>query len=313
MNRDLISNLKNTDNYPTSYHQNNGNQQPEMTQIVVDEEFDNQINRLQNELDIAKSDIKKIQQLGTQIRVNVNTSKTYEINKQLDRLNTEVSNRLRDVSTQLFALGNDTKTRKRDKTTPLRISFQRKLAKDLKDTLIDYNRVKEENQKENYKMFKHQYKITNSSATEIEIQKAFEENNNEPIFIKELSGAQLSKRAYQESQDRNAEMKRIEQSIEELLNTFQDMQTMLVTQNEAIISIEDQVDQAEDAVEKASNEMHKAVEIRKGSRKVLWIITIIVVILLLLLALYIYINFIKPVSDAVDSVIPDSNNNNNNN
>jgi len=311
----LFSALKN-DNYPTSYHQNNGdisNQTPEMTQVVVDEEFDSQINHLQNELDLAKSEIRKIQQLGTQIRTNVNTSKVYEIKKQIDNLNLEVSGKLNDVGTQLLALGNSTKARKQDKTTPLRISFQRKLAKDLKDTLKNYNKIKEENEKENYKMFKHQYKITNNNATEAEIKKAFEDNNNEPVFIKELSSTQLSRRAYQESQDRNAQMKRMEQSIEELLQTFQDMQTLLVTQNEAIITIEDQIDEAEDAVQQASNEMVKAVEIRKNSRKILWIITIIVVILLLLLGLYIYINFIRPVtnavSDVVDTVTPNNNNN----
>lgn len=321
MNRDLISALKSNNNYPNSYRYNNGynngdisNQ--EMTQIVVDEEFDSQINHLQSELDVAKSQIKKIEQLGTQIRTNVNTSKVYEINKQLDRLNLEVSGRLRDVGTQLLALGNATKSRKQDKSTPLRISFQRKLAKDLKDTLNNYNRIKEINHKENYKMFRHQYKITNSNASENEIQRAFEENNGEPVFIKELSSSQLSRRAYQESQDRNAEMKRIEQSIEELLYTFQDMQTMLATQNETLITIENQIDQAEDAVQQASNEMVKAVEIRKRSRKLLWIITIIVVVLLLFLGIYIYATFIRPVantaSDAINTLNGSDNNNNNN-
>jgi len=47
------------------------------------------------------------------------------------------------------------------------------------------------------------------------------------------------------------------------------MQTMLVTQNEKIITIEDTIDQAEEAVEQASNEMVKAVEKRKNSRKVI--------------------------------------------
>ena len=46
------------------------------------------------------------------------------------------------------------------------------------------------------------------------------------------------------------------------------MQTMLATQNETLITIENQIDQAEDAVQQASNEMVKAVEIRKRSRKV---------------------------------------------
>jgi len=314
MNRDLISALRNQE-YPTEFNNKTDditNQKPEMTQIVVDEEFDNQINYLQSELDIAKNDIKQIRQLGSQLRTNVNTSRVYEANQMLDKLNLEVSGRLRDVGNQLLALSSKTKSRPQDKNTPLRISFQRKLAKDLKDTLAEFNAIKAENEKEAYKMFKHQYRITNNTATEEEIQKAFEENNNEPVFIKELSSSQISKRAYQESQNRNAEMKRIEQSIEELLYTFQDMQTMLVTQNDAIISIEDTVDQAEHAVQQGSDEMVKAIKTRKGSRKILWIITAIILVLLILLGSYIYATFIKPAIDAgsniVDAVIPDSNN-----
>jgi len=307
MNRDLISALKNND-YPNQaeYYQKQGdisNQKPEMTQIVVDEEFDSQINHLQNELDIANKDIKQMRQLGSQLRTNVNTSKVYETNKMIDKLNLEISGRLRDVGNQLLALGQKTRSSPQDKNTPLRVSFQKKLSKDLKTTFAEFNKVKEENQKEAYKMFSHQYRITNSTATEAEIQKAFEENNNEPVFIKELSSTQLNRKAYQESQSRNAEMKRIEQAIEELLYTFQDMQTMLVTQNEKIITIEDTVDQAQETVEQASNEMVKAVEKRKSSRKVLWIITVIVAILLLLLFLYIYINFIKPIIDTTSSVV----------
>jgi len=311
MNRDLISALKNGNN-TSEYYQRNGdisNQSPEMTQIVVDEEFDNQIKNLQNELDIANEDIREIKKLGTELRTNVNTTKVYETNKMMETLNLEVSSRLRDIGNQLIALGQQTRNSPQDKNTPLRVSFQRKLAKDLKTTFNEFNKIKEENQKEAYNMFKHQYKITNSAATESEIQKAFEENNNEPVFIRELSSSSLNKRAYQESVDRNAEMKRIEQSIEELLYTFQDMQTMLVTQNDKIITIEETVDQAQDAVEQASDEMVKAVEKRKSSRKMLWIITLIVAVILILLFLYIYSMFIKPAidgaKDVIDTVTPD--------
>jgi len=95
------------------------------------------------------------------------------------------------------------------------------------------------------------------------------------------------------------------------------MQILLSTQNEAIIAIDEDIDQAEEAVDQGSKELVKATEIRKNSRKVLWIITIVVAILLLLLGLYIYINFIRPVttavSDVVDTVTPNNDNNNNNN
>lgn len=314
MNRDLISALKGN-NYQDTNDGDISNQNPEMTQILVDEEFNSQINYLQNELNYAKSEIKKFQQLGTQKRTNVNTSKVFEINKQMDKLNSEIFSRLRNVGNQLVVLGNSTKTIKRDKNFPIRVNAQRKIAKDYKDTYNDFNKVREENQKENYKMFKHQYKITNNNANEDEIQKAFEDNNNEPIFIQKLSNTQLSKRAYQESQDINAEVKRIEQSIEEVFNIFNDMNIMLKTQNDVILTIDEHIDEAEEKVQQASNEMVKAVETRKNSRKLLWIITAIVVILLILFALYIYINFIRPVtsavSDVVDTVTPNNDNNNN--
>lgn len=317
MNRDLISALKGNDNYPAPNDGDISNQNPEMTQIVVDEEFDSQINHLQNELNLAKSEIKKIQQLGSQKRTNVNTSKIFEINKQVNNLTLEVSDRIKNVNTQLVALRNSTNERKKDKSLRIRDSVLKKIAKDLRDTITMFNTVREENQKENYKMFKHQYKITNNNATEDEIQKAFEENNNEPVFIRKLSNTQLSKRAYQEAQDANTQMKKIEQSFDELLEIFQNMQILLSTQNEAIIAIDEDIDQAEEAVEQGSKELVKATEIRKNSRKVLWIITIVVAILLLLLGLYIYINFIRPVttavSDVVDTVTPNNDNNNNNN
>jgi len=44
---------KNNDNYPTEYYQKNGdisNQQPEMTQVVVDEEFDNKVRIKHNKI-----------------------------------------------------------------------------------------------------------------------------------------------------------------------------------------------------------------------------------------------------------------------
>jgi len=291
MNRDLMSNLK-SNNYSSNnnyyQYQSNNNQQIEMTQILVDKEFDSKIKNLEDELEYARDNIKKMRQLGTQMKTIVSSSKAMEINKNLDRLNIDISNRLRNVGTRLLALGNETKNRPKDKSMKIRISLQRKLANELKQTMEQYNKVKNENQKEAYNMFKHQYMITHGNASEEEIQRSFEDNNGSPVFIQDLANTQYARRAYEESQDRNAEMKRIEQSIEELLYTFQDMQNMLVTQNDVMISIEDNVDQAEDAVQKGSSEMVKAIEIRKSSRKKLWIITAIIAIILLIIGIYLY-------------------------
>jgi len=290
MNRDLMQNLK-SNNYPKNdyyQYQDNNNQQVEVSQVMVNNDFDSKIKRLNRELDIAKDDIRKLRQLGTQLKTNVSTVKAQELNKNKDRLNIAISSRLRDVGTQLLVLGSETKNGPKDKSYKIRISLQRKLANDLKQTMEQYNRVRSENQQEAYSQFRHQYMITHGNATEEEIQQSFEDNNGAPVFIQELTGRQQAKMAYQESKDINAEMKKIEQSIEELLYTFQDMQNMLITQNDVMVTIEDNIDQAEVAVEQGSSEMVKAVKLRKSSRKTLWIITAIIAVILLLVGIYLY-------------------------
>jgi len=297
MNRDRLATL-NRDNLDTPNNNNNNNrnnynnnnyhyEKAEKTQNILNDDFENKLNYLQNELNITKDDIKKIKVLGTQLRTTVNNQKTAEMNRNLNRINSEVSEKLRNISSQLINLSAETK-KKQDKNTPIRISLQKKLAKELKDTLQEFNDVKEANQKEAYQMFRRQYKIDNTYASEDEIQEAFENDSN-PYFVQKLAGSQFAKSGYQESQDINAEMKKIERSIEELLNTFQDMQTMLATQNEVMISIEDNVDQADEAVTKGSKELTNAVELSKHSRKLKWIITgIIAAIILIFFMVYIY-------------------------
>ncbi|ORX63865.1 t-SNARE [Anaeromyces robustus] len=303
MNRDRLATLNRDLDIPNNnynYNNNNRNNYNNNIKPVTNDDFEKKLNYLQNELDITKSDIMKIKTLGTQIRTTVNTQKTAEINSNINRLNSEVSERLRNISSQLINLSAETK-KKHDKNTSIHISMQKKLAKDLKDTLQEFNNVKEANHKEAYQMFRRQYKIDNSFATEEEIQQAFDNDSN-PYFVQKLAGSQFSKSAYKESQDINAEMKKIERSIEELLNTFQDMQTMLATQNEVMVTIDENIDQADVAVTKGSKELTNAVELSKHSRKLKWIITgIIAAVIFIFFMIYIY------------PLIPKDDNNNNNN
>jgi len=291
---DYTSNKNSSNNKYSQYQINNDNQQIELTQVLVDYEFDEKIKNIQNDLDDAKKSITKMEQLGTQLKVSVSTTQSLDINKNLERLGIETSSKLRDVGAQLLRLNNETKSKPKDKYTNIRISCQRKISNDLKQTTEQYYKVKYENQTEAYKKFKRQYMITHENASETEIRQSFEENNGWPVFLQEFMGISQNstqyENAFQESKDRNAEMKRIEQSIEDLLYTFQDMQNMLVTQNEVLVSIEDNVDEAEDKVQQGSNELVKAVKIRKNSRKTLWIITAIIFVILLLIGIYIYIN-----------------------
>lgn len=274
---------KSHNNSENHYNQYPFSNNPEVTQIVIDNEFDNKIKHLNKELDIANDDIEQLRQLGTQWKTNVSTVKAQDINNNIERLNIAISSRLRDVVTQLLVMGNETKNNPKDNNAKIQVSLQRKLADDLKKTMEQFSKVKSENQIEAYTMFKHQYMIVHGNASEEEIQKSFEDNNGAPIFIQKLSGSQQAKMAHQESQNINSEMKRIDQSIEELLYTFQEMQNILNTQNDVLVSVEENIDQVDYTVQQGSSEMVKAVKHRKSGRKILQIVTSTIVVILIII------------------------------
>eukprot|EP00833_Pecoramyces_ruminatium_P002512 jgi/Orpsp1_1/1176544/evm.model.c7180000058007.1 len=241
------------------------NQDIEKTQILVSKEFDSQIIDLQNELEKTKDDIKNMKNLGTQLKTSgINSNRLYEINKSINELILAIVSRLRNIGMQLISLDNNIKSKPKDKNTNICIFIQRKLANDLKQTLNEFNKIKEENKYESYNMFRQQYKTRNINATEIEVQKDFERRYGSPDFVQKLDATHQT---FKESQGGNDEIKNIEQSIEELFNVFKDTQTMLITQNDTLISIEENTDNTEVKVNQGSNEMAKVIKIRKNSRK----------------------------------------------
>jgi len=103
-----------------------GNQDIAKAQIVVDREFDNKIKGLQKEIDRTKYDIKHMKQLGAQLKTNIDSTRFYEINKNINGLILDITNRLQNVGTQLIFLSNDTRSKPKDKNTNICISFQKK-------------------------------------------------------------------------------------------------------------------------------------------------------------------------------------------
>ncbi len=80
---------------------------------------------------------------------------------------------------------------------------------------------------------------------------------------------------------RHDDIQKIEQSIEELVQLFQDMSLLLDTQQELVNTIEAQVENTAVYVEEGSKQVGEAIEYRKKSRKVrrqrvgfLWLLTL---------------------------------------
>ncbi|VDM20986.1 unnamed protein product [Hydatigera taeniaeformis] len=95
------------------------------------------------------------------------------------------------------------------------------------------------------------------------------ESGNPQIFTQSiLADTQLARQTLSEIEARHQDIIKLEQSIKELHDMFQDLATLVDSQQETIDKIEYNVDQAKDYIETAKTDVEKAVVYQKKSRKV---------------------------------------------
>ncbi|KAI8854026.1 t-SNARE, partial [Chytridium lagenaria] len=141
---------------------------------------------------------------------------------------------------------------------------------------------------------------TRPDATPAEIERAIEGGGG---FAQQLLSSRVAdqRRLLNDVQNRHNEMQKIEQSLEELLNLFQEMEALIDSQQDMINNIEVHAETAVINLEEGSKEMSKAITYRKSTRKKMWWIIVIVLVLLAVIAFVVWFYFFR-----------NQNNNNNN-
>jgi len=176
------------------------------------------------------------------------------------------------------------------------LSLLNNASNNLKKVFDSYNEKRKRYAEQDRSKQIRQYQIVHKGASQAEAERYVDSHPGGALQYSMLSG---SKAAFDEATQRRNQMEQINQSINELCDLFQDMNNMLVTQNETINIIEENVDQVEYNVEEASKELTKAIEIRKSSRKKLWYITAIVTVILIVLI----IMFLDPILRIINTIL----------
>lgn len=184
------------------------------------------------------------------------------------------------------------------------------LSKDFKAELQRY--IDEESQyKERYReQIARQYRIVNPEASDQEVQQAADADwGNEGIFQTAVSSthprfcllcAILTLTLYLQLKSnrggqatavlgnvraRHNELMKIEQSIIELANLFQDLDTLVVQQDPIIQRADEQVQQTNDHLDKGNAEVDKGIKHARSRRRLKWWCTLVVFLIILAIAL----------------------------
>uniref|UniRef100_A0A0N5A851 t-SNARE coiled-coil homology domain-containing protein n=1 Tax=Syphacia muris TaxID=451379 RepID=A0A0N5A851_9BILA len=125
--------------------------------------------------------------------------------------------------------------------------------------------------------------LSGQKISDDDIEKAIEDGQLFD-YTKGLILAQRDKKAlYDEVKSRHEDIIRLEASIKELRNLFQDMSLLLESQGEMLNHIEKNVESAVDCATKAFNNVKQARHMQKNKRKMKIILVIVVIIAILIL------------------------------
>ncbi|CAG8654894.1 11266_t:CDS:2 [Gigaspora margarita] len=139
------------------------------------------------------------------------------------------------------------------------------------ETLQKYQNIEYQNRQKYRARMERQYKIVKPQATQEEIDAALDNDESGQFFAQSLLNSTrygAAKDALREVQERHDDIKKIEKTISELVNLFQEMQMLVEAQDAPIAAIEEHAVQVTKDMESGVQHVEKALESAKGARKI---------------------------------------------
>ncbi|KZT66869.1 t-SNARE [Daedalea quercina L-15889] len=135
-----------------------------------------------------------------------------------------------------------------------------------------------------------QFRIVKPDATPEEIDEVVNRahGGDDRVFAQALTNSTRygeSRQAHREIQDRHQDMQRIERTLEELAQMFNDISVLVNQQEESIDAIQDKAGDTEKDIEKGLEHTEKAVVHARRARRMRWICFAIVLIICAVLAI----------------------------
>ncbi|ODN80700.1 hypothetical protein, variant [Cryptococcus amylolentus CBS 6039] len=138
-----------------------------------------------------------------------------------------------------------------------------------------------------------QYRIVKPDATEDEIRQATESDNPQ-VFSQALLNSNRygsARGAFREVQERHAEIQKIEKTLTELAQMFQEMAMLVEQQDETIVNVEQQAQGVDQDISAGLVQTDRAVESARKARRKKWICFWIVVAILCIIAIILGVYF----------------------
>jgi len=242
--------------------------------------FYNEISSIQDSLRTFNDNVARISDLHTRSLNNTDDAVAQRSSAELEELVADTSalsnvlkRRIKSLEKQ-GAAGRDGQIRKQQ-TGLVKSKFV--------EAIQNYQTVEQQFRQKYRQRLERQYKIVKPDATPDEIRSAIEGDNGGQVFSQALLNSNRygeSRAAYREVQERHADIQKIEQTLTELAQLFNDMSILVEQQDEVLNVIETTAAAVEKDTEAGLGHTIKAVKSARSARKMRWICFSIVLVIL---------------------------------
>ncbi|KAI0327176.1 t-SNARE [Cubamyces sp. BRFM 1775] len=247
--------------------------------------FYNEIASIQDDIRTFNDNVARISDMHARSLNATDDVATQRVNQQLEELVADTSALSNVLRRRIKALqkqggsGRDGEIRKQQ-TGLVKQKFM--------DAIQNYQTVEQQHRQKYKQRLERQYKIVKPDATPEEVKAVVDDDQGGQIFSQALMNSNRygeARSAYREVQERHADIKKIEKTLTELAQLFNDMSILVEQQDEQITVINDTVKEVEKDVETGLNYTSKAVDSARAARKKRWICFILCIVILIIIAI----------------------------
>lgn len=230
--------------------------------IMFMEEFRNKVNVIQDNIGLIQKLVSKVIQLYGGFL----TSATFEdkVKDELEELMNEIKTNAQLVRLKLKALEVDMNKSEHQRIKKTQISY---LLRSLTSIMSEYNAVRIEHRDQSRRRIIRQLEIAGRRIDEDEVE-LFLDSGNPQIFTHEMIvESQQAKQTLIGVQERNKDILKLEQSIVELFDMFNELAMLIESQGQMLDNIEYNVLNIEESAKVAEKNIRKALTKKWKARK----------------------------------------------
>lgn len=232
------------------------------------------------------SRITDLERLQNESLGHVDESSSAEATRHIDALVAEISTMNRNMAGKVRQLKSEAlrDQEKANQVGPLERSF--------KQTLTRYQQIEVAYQKRSRELLARQYKIANPNATDEQIRDIQEGDANAQIFTQATmqgnrTGAARS--ALAEVRSRHNDIQKIEKTMVELAQLFEDMNKLVEEQDQVVDQIGEYSHKAEQDTGAAVVQLDTAIKSAEGARRKKWWCLLLVFIIIIIIVIIVVV------------------------